>query len=116
MPRTPQFGRNICKRVMDTITAIAIPRSSHSDADFPAATTIFDAKTTQPDAGHKISIKDTKQTRKHTCKPECDGLDCKHHRNQELWLAISSFKINLFSSTARHHTAELEPYTKAGTS
>lgn len=94
---------------MDIITAIAIPRSSHSEAVLPAATTMFDAKTIQPDAiqTDEIDIISMKVSGKHTCKPECDCLNCKDHCNQELGLAIDRFEINLFSSTARHHTAEL---------
>ena len=91
------------------ITAIAIPRSSHSDAVLPAATTMFDAKTIQFDASEtaEIGIISTKKPGKHTCKAECDCLNCKDHCNQELRLAIDRFEINLFSSTAWHHTAEL---------
>jgi hypothetical protein len=103
---------------MDTITAIAIPRSSHSVAAFPAATTMFDAKTMQPDASRTgdISMANKKRTGKHTCKPECDSLNRENNCNQELRLSIGGFEVYLFSSTAWHHATELKPYTQAGAS
>jgi hypothetical protein len=50
MPRTPHLGRNVRGEVIDTLTAIAIPRSSHTEALFPAAMTMFDAKAIKPEA------------------------------------------------------------------
>lgn len=113
MPRTPQRGRNVCRAVIDTITAIAIPRSSQSVAVLPAATMMFEANTTHPEAikVYKISTEGTILGQRRTCEPECDGLNGKNDRDQELGSAIGGFEVDFLSSAARYHTSELEPYT-----
>lgn len=47
---TPRPGKNVCRIVTNTITAIAIPRSFHAVVVWPAATRIFEAKTIHPEA------------------------------------------------------------------
>lgn len=59
---TPALGVNVCTQVTNTMTAMAIPRSSHSVGVLPLATTILDAKTMQPDAVNPSKIACTANT------------------------------------------------------
>lgn len=70
---------------MDTITAMAIPRSSHSVAVLPAATTTLEAKTIQPWAlmGFLLSAHDLADLPAGlTSKSQCDSLHGKDHGDQ----------------------------------
>lgn len=109
IPRTPQFGRKVCNIVMDTITAIAIPRSSHSVAFLPAARTTLDANTIHPEAMKLLVWCQKERLGKPTCEAKSNCLNCKHNGYQELRLPIHGLEVDFFTSTAWYHAAKLQP-------
>jgi hypothetical protein len=48
MPRTPHLGKRVCRTVTKLMTAMAIPRFSHSVAVRPATMRVYCAKMIHP--------------------------------------------------------------------
>lgn len=113
MPRTPTLGKKVCTRVMADMTTMAMPRSSHSVAVRPAATTMLDAKTMQPLAVPcKLKYATALQTIR-TSEPQKNDLNRKNNRGQHARMLVCCFEIDLFSTASRNHASQLQPHEHA---
>jgi hypothetical protein len=59
----------------------------------------------------KVSTESLSLDQRRTCESECDSLNGKNDRDQELGSAIGGLEVDFLSSAARYHTSELEPHT-----